>query len=220
MAAALDHIFICTAASAPAAEKLRRVGFTEGSPNRHPGQGTACRRFFFHNAMIELIWVENAAEAQSEQTRGTRLWERWLGAGRGASPFGIILRPDSLSQTGCPFPSWVYQPKTMSGFSIRIAAGTGIEEPMWCYMEGGRPYADAPADRRQPMDHPGGFRRITGVRLVCPALPEASLTKAMARAKVIDLETGAEPLLELQFDGGEQGGRSDFRPDLPLVIRF
>ncbi|MSV27903.1 MAG: hypothetical protein EXQ52_04045 [Bryobacterales bacterium] len=217
MPAVLDHVFICTAIGAPAAGKLRQLGLQEGSPNWHPGQGTACRRFFFHNAMLELVWVENETEARSEQTRDTRLWERWSGTGRATSPFGILLRPEPPSWNKCPFDSWDYQPKTMPGLSLQIATATGIEEPMWCYMEGGRPYAEAPPERRQPMDHPGGFREITGVRIVGPSLPETSVTQAMARENVIALGIGAEHLLQLQFDDGKRGGRTDLRPDLPLI---
>jgi len=55
----LDHLFVCTALDAPAAEKLIQFGLREGLPNQHPGQGTACRRFAFFNAMIELFWVSN-----------------------------------------------------------------------------------------------------------------------------------------------------------------
>ena len=51
----LDHIFVWTTCGAPEADCLRDFGLVEGSANRHPGQGTACRRFFFHNAMIELL---------------------------------------------------------------------------------------------------------------------------------------------------------------------
>jgi hypothetical protein len=51
----LDHLFVCTAPGAPEAEKLVQVGFHEGPQNQHPGQGTACRRFSFANARIELF---------------------------------------------------------------------------------------------------------------------------------------------------------------------
>ena len=78
----IDHIFIWTSKGAPEAEHLKEFGLEEGSPNRHPGQGTACRRFFFHNAMLELLWIENETEVQSEAIRPTRLW-------RG----GAIVRP-------------------------------------------------------------------------------------------------------------------------------
>ena len=89
----LDHLFVCTAAGAPEAEKLLQVGLREGVPNQHPGQGTANRRFDFVNAMIELVWVSDAKEAQSPRARRTLLWERWSGRAVDASPFGICLRP-------------------------------------------------------------------------------------------------------------------------------
>ena len=217
MAAVLDHVFICTAIGAPAALRLQQFGLTEGSPNRHPGQGTACRRFFVRNAMLELIWVADAMESQSAETRRTRLWDRWSAAGNRASPFGIILRPEADSQAMCPFLSWEYRPETMPGLVLDIAEDTGLEEPMWCYMGSGRPPAPAP---EKPIDHPGGFREITSIRVVCPPLPETSLTKTMAGMNVIALETGPKHLLIFEFDGGRQSGETDFRPDLPLVCRY
>jgi hypothetical protein len=220
MAAVLDHLFICTSVGAPAAEQLCRLGLTEGSPNRHPGQGTANRRFFFQNAMLELLWVENAAEAQRAEAGALRLWERWSAAGRAASPFGIIVRPQPESEKACPFDAWDYRPPTMPDLQLRIAAATGIEEPMWCYIETGRKPIEAPPERRQPLEHPAGLREVTRVHLVCPPLPEASVTAAMARAGVIGLESGAGHLVELHFDGALQGKREDLQPDLPLVLRW
>jgi hypothetical protein len=220
MAVVVDHVFVCTPVGAPAAERLRRVGLTEGSSNRHPGQGTACRRFFFQNAMIECLWVENPAEAQSEQTRATRLWDRWSATAGEASPFGIILRPAPGAEKACPFDAWDYRPPTMPDLSLRIAAGTALQEPMWCYMESGRKPVDAPPERRQPLEHETGFREVTGVRLVCPELPDDSVTAAIARSGVIGLGTAVDYLLEVHFDGLRRGAREDFRPDLPLVLRW
>jgi SAM-dependent methyltransferase len=92
----------------PEAENLVQFGLHEGPPNQHPGQGTACRRFAFLNAMIELVWVSDKREAQSHNTRRTLLWERWSGRKDiAASPFGICLRPVDPEDTGPPpFPAW------------------------------------------------------------------------------------------------------------------
>jgi hypothetical protein len=220
MPAAVDHVFICTAIGAPAAERLRQFGLLEGSPNQHPGQGTACRRFFFRNAMLELLWVEDAVAARGDQTRRTNLWERWAEAGRGASPFGIVLRPGLASQEGCPFPAWDYRPASMPDLALRIAEGTGPEEPMWCYMETGRAPAEAPPERWQPLEHPSGLRDLTGVRIVCPSLQKTSLTLAMTHAGVISSGAGSEHRLELLFDCGRRANRTDFRPDLPLIFHW
>jgi len=213
MAIAFDHAFVCTRVGAPGASKLIEFGLREGAPNRHPGQGTANRRFFFRNAMLELLWVEDAEEAQSEQTRDTRLWERWSAAGRGASPFGIILRPGD-GEGRVPFPAWEYRPESMPGFAIHIASDTQLAEPMWCYMEAGL----RPDERGHVLEHPVGFREITGVRLHCPLFDGAVVTPAMALAGVIELEAGEEHALELEFDGNLTGNRCDFAPELPLVF--
>ncbi len=218
-ACVVDHVFICTALRAPGAEVLRQAGLVEGTQNCHPGQGTANRRFFFSNAMVELLWLADAGEARSPQTRATKLWERFSGAGRTASPFGVILRPAAGAEPACPFRSWSYRPPTMPGFEIEIAADTKLLEPMWCYMKGGRPPAEWPVERRQPMDHPVGFRELTGVVIRCPEVKEGSVTCDMARKGVIALQTGVEHLLELQFDGGRRGAILDLRPDLPLIFR-
>ncbi len=98
----LDHFFVCVSRGGPEAELLRAFGLAEGSPNTHPGQGTANRRFFFHNAFLELVWVEDAAEAASELVARTRLAERWQRRGHGASPFGIGFRPGRGSATETP----------------------------------------------------------------------------------------------------------------------
>lgn len=106
----LDHLFICTDVGAPEADLLRDFGLTEGPSNVHPGQGTANRRFFFHNAMLELFWVHDPMQAQSTRTHPTRLWERWQGRRGDASPFGICWRPQHLETTALPFPAWAYEP--------------------------------------------------------------------------------------------------------------
>jgi hypothetical protein len=81
------------AAGAPEAARLLALGLAEGEPSMHPGQGTACRRFFFANAYLELLFVTDEAEARSDPARSTRLYERWSRRGSGASPFGVVLRP-------------------------------------------------------------------------------------------------------------------------------
>jgi hypothetical protein len=70
----LDHIFILCAVGAPEAAALIRLGFSEGTPNTHPGQGTACRRFFFDNAYLELLWVHEEKEARGAELPLTVRW--------------------------------------------------------------------------------------------------------------------------------------------------
>lgn len=132
----LDHIFIMCAVGAPEAAALDRLGLKEGSSNTHPGQGTACRRFFFRNFYIELIWVHNPEEAQSGSVRRTRLWDRWSRRCAGACPFGVLLRAGSGDgRLGAPFPTWKYVPEYLpAGFAIEVAQDTPLTEPELFYL--------------------------------------------------------------------------------------
>src|SRR4051812_11188275 len=105
MAFEFDHPFICASMDGPEAARLTEFGLTEGAPNTHPGQGTSCRRFFFLNGYLELLWVNDAIEAQSEVIKPTRLWERWVGRARGVCPFGVGFRPKTQHDGTLPFNS-------------------------------------------------------------------------------------------------------------------
>jgi hypothetical protein len=107
----------------------------------------------------------------------------------------------------------------MPGLELEIATDTELAEPMWCYMKSGRAPSEWPPERRQPLDHPAGFRKITRVLIGCPEAKEHSVTAAIARTGVIALQTGIEHLLELQLDGGCRATTLDFRPALPLIFR-
>ena len=120
-----------------------RLGLKEGSANTHPGQGTACRRFFFENAYLELFWVSDPREAQAEEVLKARLFERWSKRNEGACPFAIIFRPaDASVAAEPPFPTWAYRPSYMpAGVSIDIAKDTPLSGPEFFYLgfQGGRP---------------------------------------------------------------------------------
>lgn len=207
----IDHIFIRVRPGAPEAAVLADFGLTEGSGNRHPGQGTANRRFFFANAFLELLWLEDEAEARSEATRPTMLYERLSDAG--ASPFGICFRPAPGDAAPLPFAGWRYQPAYLPpGVACDIALAP-LAEPMWFHIApGGRPDA-LPADRAQPLAHRIALREITAVKVAQPrCLPPLALP--------VTLEEGDDHLLEITFDGGVQGKTHDFRPVLPLIFNY
>ncbi len=132
MALEFDHLFICTDIGACDADRLVAFGLVEGASNTHLGQGTANRRFFFHNAMLELLWVHDTEEAKSEPIRLTRLWERWTNRQDGACPFGVCLRPAiGLSDTTVSS-SWTYRPMLcgrramLKVYCLVLAVGSSI----------------------------------------------------------------------------------------------
>ena len=212
----LDHVFVCTAPGAPEAEKFVQFGLHEGPPNQHPGQGTANRRFAFANAMIELFWVSDASEAQSQSARRTLLWERWSGREHNASPFGICLRPVDPQNTGPPFPAWEYRPAYLPEPLVMHIGDVGIEEPMWVYLSFMRR-----AQREQWfIEHPIGIREITGLTLTTPVALRSNVSQKIVESGILATRTGATSLLEIEFDGNRRKERMDFRPHLPFVFQL
>ena len=212
----LDHLFVCTAPGAPEAEKFVQFGLHEGPPNQHPGQGTANRRFAFANAMIELFWVSDASEAQSQSASRTLLWERWSGRAHNASPFGICLRPVDPQDTGLPFPAWEYRPAYLPDPLVMHIGDVGIEEPMWVYLSFMRR-----AQREQWfIEHPIGIREITGLTLTTPVPLRSNVSQKIIESGILATRTGATSLLEIEFDGNWRKEQMDFRPHLPFIFHL
>jgi hypothetical protein len=212
----LDHLFVCTAPGAPEAEKLVEFGLHEGPPNQHPGQGTACRRFPFANAMIELLWVSDPSESRSESTKRTLLWERWSGRQSNASPFGICVRPVHAEDKGSPFLAWDYRPVYLPHpLSMQIGEA-GLEEPMWIHLSFMRR-----AQREQwSTEHPIGVREITHLTLTTPIPLRSNASQKIVQAGVLSTRAGALSLLEIEFDGQRRKEQADFRPHLPVIFQL
>jgi hypothetical protein len=219
--AELDHLFVMVSVGGPEADRLLAEGLSEGQPNRHPGQGTACRRFFFANAYLELVWVESPEEAQSALVRPLQLWERWEGRSRGHCPFGVVLRPSEETGQSPPFPAWEYQPPYLPpSLALHVGANQdSIDEPLLIYFPLRRRPDAASAAHAQPLEHSAGLRELTAVRVFGPGDPGRSAVMGAAE------ETGAvtfchaqEHFAELGFDGEAEGRCTDLRPVLPLVL--
>lgn len=219
----LDHLFICTDIGACDADRLISFGLVEGSSNTHPGQGTANRRFFFHNAMLELLWVHDAEEAKSEPIRLTRLWERWANRKDSACPLGVCLRSATANGDTVAFSSWAYRPPYLPE-TLSIAVGTNsdvLTEPMLFQIPFGKRPDQYPTEKAQPLEHRVGLREMTRVELVSPAANNPSPEfQAVIDTNQVKLRVGAEYCVELGFDGEVQGHRVDFRPGLPLIASW
>jgi hypothetical protein len=186
----IDHVFICTAVGGPEAEQLIAFGLTEGSRNYHAGQGTANRRFFFENAMLELLWVEHPDEARSEQVRRLGLWERWSERTLGACPFGVCYRPAKDPAAPPPFESWSYRP-AYAPITIAVSVTSADpRQPLFFYL----PYLRR-TDQKEPRAHARNIRTLSSVVI-------------------------SGPRIELTFDRGGQSLRHDFRPHLPLTLMY
>ncbi len=215
MAIEIDHAFIACRHGGPEGDSLTQLGFVEGSRNTHPGQGTANRRFFFANFMLELIWIVDAAQATSEQTRRTRLWDRCADPKTADSPFGILFRSDAEGSLP-PFPTWAYFPSYLpAGMAIEFAEGTTLQEPELMFL----PFLRGHKPTAEPTTHRMPFGRVQsiGVAVRDPAALSAAARSIQARG-LVRYFTSDRPLLELQFEG-PTAAHVDLRPTLPLVLQ-
>jgi hypothetical protein len=215
----LDHVFILCDEGAPEAEALLRLGVREGSRNTHPGQGTACRRFFFANAYLELLWVEDAAVARGEAVQRTRLLDRWALRRAGACPFGVIVRPSpDTVEAPPPFPTWRYTPPYLpADIAIDVADDTPLAEPAVFHMA----VAGVRGRRaEQPIDHQPPLRTVSRASIEGPLPSEPSATRrALAGSPTFAFGAAPSYLLTLDFSAAPET-EADLRPGVPLVLRW
>jgi hypothetical protein len=213
MTTALDHFFILTDFGAPQASSLLALGLVEGTANTHPGQGTANRRFFFADAMLELLYLRDLAEAMNGPAARLRLGRRF--SSDGASPFGIVLR-EMPGGAGRPFPGWPYRPDYVDPDQPFLIGDNSslLEEPLCIVLPGN-------ADLNHGQTRSGDpFGRVSELRLSVPVTEASAVLQALARLDRISLILGAPHCIELIFKRGEAGQSADLRPELPLVLRW
>jgi hypothetical protein len=220
----LDHLFTFTNVGAPELEQLLQFGLSEGQPNTHPGQGTACRRFFFHNAYLEFIWVHDEQEAASDWVRPLGFIERSHYQQTGASPFGLIFRPrPGTERAKLPFATKTLRPPYLpEPLKLEVADNYGeTGEPMLFYMSFGKRSDEYAPERRQPLAHAAGFKEITGITITLPGAQSVSRSLQMTeRTGLARFIMGSSPLAEVSFDHERQSKLKDFRPELPLLFRW
>lgn len=194
----LDHIFVCCSEGAPEAQALLDAGLVEGTPNTHPGQGTANRRFFFENGFLELLWVHDENEARSALTAPTRLWERWAGRRDDTSPFGLCFSsPDGVESL--PFGTRTYAPEYLpEGRSILFAESMPLTEPEVLVLSW--PVTDL-ARGPQVTTHALGLRTIRSVSVGLPQ-PTAISTplRALINAGLVKTHQSSDAELVIAFD--------------------
>jgi hypothetical protein len=212
-----DHLWIVVSRDAPERAVLEKAGFRIAPEvNKHEGQGTASLTIEFENSFLELVWPDPTVPVSPGMERGAEKFrQRMLWRTSGWSPIGIVMH--RLSNTPLPFATWSISPPWMQ-------PGTAME--MLMPRDDARspslsihPGSDDQAGRA--MQHPIGVKNITAVRLISPK--EYRPIEALAylqKQRVLTLDSGDAWAVELTFDKGAKGKRKDFRPDLPLLIRY
>jgi hypothetical protein len=212
----LDHVFVCCDRGAPEAEALVAAGLVEGARNVHEGQGTANRRFFFEDGYLELLWVEDEAEARSEPAAQTRLHERWAGRHDGGCPFGIAFSTVEGGAFDPPFATWPYRPAYLPpDQAILFAQGTSLAEPeLFCL-----PWPRRRDGAAAPPRHPAGLERLVAVSVGLPdgCVPSQASRRAQAAGLVAFHRSARHELVLTLRARGD--ATFDLRPGLPLVLR-
>lgn len=218
----LDHLFITTTPEAAALDQLLSLGLREGTRNVHPGQGTANRRIFFHNVMLEFLWLTNVEEAHSNTVRRTGLADRADPTRQDVCPFGVCLRSIDGTDQPLPFATWDYRPPYLpAGMSIPMAENADkLSEPLiFAIPFGGRP-DHYPADRRQPIDHLAGLREVTKVTMTLPTHEHSPSLSYLHESDIVNVIHGEAYHLTITFDHASQGRRLSLMPTLPLSLRW
>jgi len=194
------------------ADRLLEQGFREGPRNTHPGQGTANRRFYFANGMLELIWVQDADEARHGPGQTLHFPER--ADDLTASPFGIIFVPcQDNAGPDMPFPGWHYQPAYFPpprGFHVG-ANSHNITEPLCFYFPFPNPGVPKPQPNRNP-------QTISEVVISTPSTDTDGVLELASQANRLSMRLGQEHLMEITLDDHASGHTEDYRPAMPLIL--
>ena len=194
----IHHVLVYTSVGAPEAEALLAAGLVEGSPTTHPGQGSANRRFFFESGFLELLWVHDEREAQAPLAAPTKLWDRWVGRGKAANPFGICFSSEDGADAVLPFPSWTYRPDYLpAGRHMLFADDLPLSEPEIFVLSWPQIRA---SPRTEPNKHPLGLREMRSVSIGMPDPASISRTlRAVRDAGLVEVHRSATPELVIGF---------------------
>lgn len=214
----IDHIFIFSN-KGQEADELVEFGLTEGSGRTHPGLGTANRRFFFENFYLEILWVENEADATSESSSSLKIWERSNFRNNNYAPYGLCFenREDSnpLFENAFKFQPDYYP----AGKHIEVF--THEEKPYlpWVFR-----LPVAPGNKRisgEPTNHGDiGIKELTkAVFELRMTEVEDEIINIVQSNSAVEFRAASKDLLILEFDDGRQGKTKRFEP-LNLEIQY
>ena len=216
----LDHVFVCAPRAHQDLSVLRSAGLCCGLNRIHGGQGTANANFYFDNAYLELLWLHDPVEVRSAVVAPTALWERLNAGVTGACPFGVAFRAPS-QPVAQRFTTWKYPaPFLPSGTMMPIVSPRACEkEPLVFLSRAAAAPEDYPPELSVPLEQKGRRRRLRQVHIQTPTgVFSPELDKVIATG-LLCVERGKSYHMNLEFDA-PQGETLDFRPALPLSIRW
>ncbi len=206
----LCHVFAFVEPGAPERAALESAGLRESFRRRHPGQGTANVCYCFDNAYLELLWIEDGADAESPAIARTRLAERARWRDSGTCPFGISVRTERPGQP-LPFPTWDYRPPYLpAGMAIPVALSSEDPRQPFLFRSPGDARPDAWTDGRAgERQRPAGLADIAGLHLALPpgvaAAPDLVPLCEAGWLTVDNAAAGEPPRMTLTLSGSDGG---------------
>ncbi len=212
----VDHVYICTKAVEEHAKLLHDFGLVEGETNVHPGQGTANRRFYFRNGMLELLYVRDVEELRSERTQVLGLYDQFYGEKCG---IGVVLRPSEGEGSTVPYEAKKYRPLYLpDGLSMDVSVGEYATEPRFIFLGFLVGRENVACKKHRIAGHE--VDSISGYRIHTTRDSLSGTAEIVRQGAGIRFVKSRYNLIEVEFDGGVQGAERCFYPEIPLILRW
>jgi hypothetical protein len=221
----IDRLFICTTKGSEAVSLLQEFGlFCPNTIVRSDSQGTLSRMFFFENAFLALVWLEDDRD-RSDRVINFAARANWQDTR--TSPFGIglsrnpqyhhITKGDRRIAEDLVIDNYIYYSEQNQ---------KNILEPFIFMLPERLKYSNI-LDQNAPQNykytnHPLGLKRITNINVMVQEgkRRDSEIVSWLKNNAVLNAARAFEPLLEITFDRGSQGKVFDARPTLPIIFKY
>ena len=229
----LDHILIWVDKDAPEIELFKENGFTSIISGSHSQQGTSGKYIFFLNFYIELLYISDHAEAtENIEKFGCNYIGRSNWKLNHVSPFGLALKMETFDKENILFDYTEYKAEWMKDKGLLMADNNKnllaplvfvlrpkMEFP--CYHSIDEMLKDnKPEDFKRNHIHDNGIKTLTSYNIYIKSEIQKSKLINILNTSGINILKGVENCIELIFDNEINNKEIDFRPKLPLIIKY
>jgi hypothetical protein len=217
-------------------QELEKAGLTHAKKwtTPHPQQGTTGEFFFFLNFYVEFLYISNKAEAtQNIQNFGSDYVKRSKWKENKCFPFGLgFVLKDSTKII--PFETHTYEAKWMGkGNALQMAkTNEDLQEPLvfvepdvWAnqlFESNTELQKVKNTDVKNYRTNSLGIEKLTKATLIVPKkqMHFSKTLKTLQDVENIEIKTGKEPMLILEFDNKKQKKEINIATILHLIIRY